>query len=243
MIGVLGHQHLGEQSSRGDALVDHLGGQRRLGEGLALGADPFAADVALHQEAPRGVVELLAHVLADALHFAAAAAHAALGLVADLDPRQVRGQGCAHGLVPGQVITLAGLQRLELLLDRFEVGADRLLEQARLHALQLLAAGSKAPALDQRHLVGQLLDLELPVPELVILARDLVDQLGGQSAQLLRIQSGKLIVNLHARDAATRRSRTEVPERIARFRACGWSRTRPDAARAIRSAGPAVAPS
>jgi hypothetical protein len=42
-------------------------GYRRLHQRLALGADPFAADVPLHGEYARLVVERLGHVLADAL--------------------------------------------------------------------------------------------------------------------------------------------------------------------------------
>lgn len=72
VIGILGHENLSQQARGGDALVDHLRGNRCLNQGLATGAGPLAADVALDREHTRRVVELLAHVLADALERAAA---------------------------------------------------------------------------------------------------------------------------------------------------------------------------
>jgi len=73
MVEELGHQDLGQQAGGRDALVDHLGRHRRLQQRLALGTRPFATDVALDVKHARGVVELLAHVLADTLQGAAAA--------------------------------------------------------------------------------------------------------------------------------------------------------------------------
>ena len=64
-----------------------------------LRADPLAADVALDGEHAGLVVQLLGHVLADALHRAAAAAGGVLGLVVDLAARQVRRQRLALGLL------------------------------------------------------------------------------------------------------------------------------------------------
>jgi hypothetical protein len=68
----------------GDAFIDDVGRHRCLDEGLAAMTDPFAADVALDAEHSRGVVELLAHILADAFECAATAALGMLRLVADL---------------------------------------------------------------------------------------------------------------------------------------------------------------
>lgn len=70
-------------------------GDGRLHERLALCADPFAANVALHREHARLIVEFLGHILADALEGAATGTGGALGLVADLPARQVRGQRLA----------------------------------------------------------------------------------------------------------------------------------------------------
>ena len=86
--------------------------------------------------------------------------------------------------------------------DGLEVGVDRLLEQVALLAVQLFAARGELPAPHHRHLVRQLLDLELPALQLLILAADLLDQLGGEVAQLLRVHRGELIVHLHACDGA-----------------------------------------
>ena len=67
MVCVLGHQHLGQEASCRDTLVNDLRGHRCLNQALALGAGPLAADMALDCEEARRVVELLADVFADAL--------------------------------------------------------------------------------------------------------------------------------------------------------------------------------
>jgi hypothetical protein len=67
-------------------------------------AHPLAADVALDGEHAGLVVQLLGHVLADALHGLAAAAGGVLGLVADVAARQVRRQlrlGCCFSPAAG----------------------------------------------------------------------------------------------------------------------------------------------
>ena len=73
--------------------------------------------------------------------------------------------------------------------------------------MQLLAAGGEPPAPDQRHLVGELIDLQLAamkfLPPTRLLAGDLLDQLGGEFAQLLRVHRRELIVHLHMLDVAT----------------------------------------
>jgi len=92
VIQILAHQHLREKQGRRDALVDDVWRHRGLDQGFASRADPFASDVALHREHSRLVVELLGHVLSDALEGASTGAGGALGLVVDLAPRQVCGQ-------------------------------------------------------------------------------------------------------------------------------------------------------
>jgi hypothetical protein len=69
-------------------------------------------------------------------------------------------------------------------------------------AVQPLAARGKLPAPHHRHLVRQLIDLQLPPLQFVILATDFLDQPGSEDAQLLRIHRRQLIVRLHARDGA-----------------------------------------
>ena len=92
MIGVLGHQHLGQQTGGRDTFVDHMRVDRCLLNSFALCAGPLAPDVTLHCEHAWHIVQLLCHVFADALHLAAATGRAAgggLGLVVDLAPRQL----------------------------------------------------------------------------------------------------------------------------------------------------------
>ena len=198
VIGVLRHQHLGQQPRGRQALVDHLRRHRRLDQRLALRTGPFAANVALDMEHARGVVELLAHVLADALQRAAATAHGSLRLMAHFHPRQMRRQRATLGLLLRRLRRRRRSQRRKLRRDRFQIGIDRLIEQAALRAVQLFAARGKLPALEHRHLMRELLDLELLVLQLAILAGQCFDQVGGKFAQLLRIHPSKLIVHLHA---------------------------------------------
>ena len=66
VVGVLGHQHLGQQPHVGDALVDDVRGLRCLDDGFALAASPFSTCMALHAEHPGYIVQLLGHVIADA---------------------------------------------------------------------------------------------------------------------------------------------------------------------------------
>ncbi len=67
VIRKLGYRHLGQQAGSRDAFVDDVCIHRHLHQGFALGASPFAADVALHAEDAGHVVQLLGHVLANAL--------------------------------------------------------------------------------------------------------------------------------------------------------------------------------
>ena len=78
MIGILGHQHLGQQSGCRDALVDDLPRNLRLGQCLAAGTDPLAAHMAFYREHAGRVVQLLRDILANALELAAALAVIAL---------------------------------------------------------------------------------------------------------------------------------------------------------------------
>ena len=216
MIGILGHQHLRQQSRRGQAFVDDLGRHRRLDQRLALRAGPFAADVALDLEHSGNVVELLADVLADALQRAAATAHGLLRLMAHVDARQIGRQRSALRLFLRFPRWSLRTQRVELGRDRFQIGVDRFFEQAALDATHLLAARGKLPALEHRHLMRQLVDLELLVLDLLVLAGQGRDQIGGEVAQLLRVHPLQLIAYFHALDAATASATTTAAARVLR---------------------------
>ena len=62
------------------------------------------------------------------------------------------------------MISLIRADFSELKLDGLKILVDELFEQAFLDGIQLLAAPCEAPALQGRHLVGELLDLQLPEP-------------------------------------------------------------------------------
>jgi hypothetical protein len=112
------------------------------------------------------------------------------------------GSGARRGSCFAGSLATAGVRAEAREPERFEVGFDRLLEQVALLAVQLLAAGGELPAPHHRHLVRQLVDLQLSPVQLPILASDLLDQPGSEDTQLLRIHRCQLIVRLHGRDGA-----------------------------------------
>src|SRR5207253_8000720 len=142
---------------------------RRLDHRLSLRTRPSAATMTLDVKYAGRVVELLAYVFADALQRAAATAHGLFRLMAHFHPRQVRRQRATSRLVLRRLRLLRASRRRQLQSDGFQIGVDHLLEQAALRAVQLFAARGKLPALEQRHLMRELLDLELLVPQLAIL--------------------------------------------------------------------------
>ncbi|MDQ0073420.1 hypothetical protein J2W34_005228 [Variovorax boronicumulans] len=97
----------------------------------------------LDAEHAGSVVELLGHVLADALEHTAARAGGRLGFVVDIDTRQVCRQA----------------KLLQLFFDDGQVGVTRLFQKAGLRHVELLAALAEAQALVLCKLVGELVDL------------------------------------------------------------------------------------
>ena len=81
-----------------------------------------------------------------------------------LDARQVRWQRTALRFVLRLWCLLDRAQRRELHCDRLQIGFDRLFEEAALHTAPGFAARGKLPALQHRHLMGELLDLQILVP-------------------------------------------------------------------------------
>jgi len=190
MVSVFGDQHVGQEAGGREALVDDLSRHRCLNQALTGAAGPFAAHMALDREDARGVVELLADVLADALHLAAAGTGGGIGFVADLGPRQFMRQRRALGLARWAVDG-GRAQALQFLFNGSEVRGNRFLEQQALARVKLFGAAAELPALQDRHLMGELVDLGLAKVKLPILVGDLLHQRQGQRAQLLRIEVGK----------------------------------------------------
>jgi len=73
------------------------------GQGVALAADPLAADMAFNSKHARHIIQLLADVFADAFELAPTAALGVLGLVMD----QCAGQFCRQGARLGCCLGLA----------------------------------------------------------------------------------------------------------------------------------------
>jgi len=188
VIEVLRHQHLRQQPGRGQPLVDDVRRNGRLDQRLAFGTHPLAANVALDGEHPGRVVQLLGHVLADALERAAAAAGGVLGLVADLAAWQVRRQLLALRCALLALALLVGRDLVELGLQRRQVGIDGLFEQAPLLGVEGLAPGGELQPLEHGHLVRDLVDRGLLERDLAVLGDDGAQQRADHLAQLRRVQ-------------------------------------------------------
>ena len=152
---------------------------RDLGERLALRACPLAPDVALDTEHTRHVAQLLGHVLAHALHLAAALAHGGFGLVADLAPRQVGWQRRALGNL--LLFNLGGrlrfLQRIDLRGHGRQVGLDLVFEQALLFGVEAFGLSRELHALQERVLVREFVQQRALVAQLRHEARGQLTQL------------------------------------------------------------------
>ncbi len=209
---------MGQQAGSGDALVDHLGGHRRLDQCLALAAGPLATHMLLDGKHGRGVVQLLADVFADALKLAAAGAGAlgAIGLVADNGARQLRGQRSTLGLLAWFIRHRRGTQCLQLRVDGFEVGGEQVIQQAALRRANLLAALGEFVPLEDGDLVRELLDDRLVAMDLSAHGVDLGQQLRSECSQLFGrhlIEGGR---RSHAMDFT---KATYLPQLKARLRA------------------------
>lgn len=123
------------------------------------------------------------------------------GSCQDLDPRQVLRQRDPLR----DAFRAIGRRRRELLelhRDRLEVLLDRLLEQASLEALDLLAALAERPALGRRHLVRELRDFQIAMLDRVILLREQRRERGVELRELL---------HAHLRDVRQRHRRRIPP--------------------------------
>lgn len=136
-------------------------------------------------------------VFADTNTFASALAHRVVPFMTDVDTRQLRREGCAFWML---VSALAcRLELFELYLDGGQVAINRLVKQAHLLVVELLAATAKLLAPEQGDLVSQLVDAGLPVMQLpfqridfsaflrhlLVLRTELSEQLRGKGTQLL----------------------------------------------------------
>ena len=131
MVQVFRDEHLGQEPRGRDTFIDDVRGNRSLDQSLAAPADPFAADVTLDFEHPRGVIEFLTHILADALELTAAVALRGLRLVTDLPVRQLRRQLQAARLCFGRRGRLFP-ERFDLKADGLQIRIDALIEQGAL---------------------------------------------------------------------------------------------------------------
>ncbi len=223
MVGVLGHQHLGQQPGGGDALVDHVRCHRRLHDRLALRTGPLAAHVPLHGEHAGHVVQLLGDVLADAPHLAAAGAQGVLGFVADLPARPGRRQRCPLGLALGLTGRRCRLQRRDLPRDGLQVRVQRLVQQVPLLGVEPLGLGGELQAFEDRVLVRELVDDGLLERHLAVVALHLGLQARQHRAHLRR---GVQLVQVLRRDHGQRSCRHCAILRIGALPDCGVLRSR-----------------
>ena len=95
------------------------------------------------------------------------------------------------------------------MLNRFQIRIDRLIEETALRRIELLAAPAELPALQHRHLVRQLIDLELLVLEFLALLGDLREERGGKITQLLCVHLCHIARQLHGSGSCHRRRRDD----------------------------------
>jgi hypothetical protein len=159
--------------------------------------------MALHREHAGRVVQLLGHILANALALAATLAGGGVGFVVNIHARQVGWQGCALGFLGWLGVRLGWrCEVLEFLLNGGQVFIEGLFQQADLRAVDLLTAAAKPVALEHCHLVRELINLGLAVHQflgiaaycsvqfgdVLVLLCDFVHQAREQFAQFLCAQ-------------------------------------------------------
>ena len=159
-----------QQPHSGHAAIDDRRRDRRGRHRLAWTAGVLRTDMAMHEEARRLHVQLLADVLADLDQIGAAlAALARLGLVAVVDARQLTRQRLAAG---APALTLGRRLAFELLLDGGQVGIDRFLKQQALLTDERFAGFAEAYSPIVGQLVRQCGDLEILLGQLGLLLRE-----------------------------------------------------------------------
>ena len=151
--------------------------------------------MAVHEEARRLHVQLLADVLADLDQVGAAlAALARLGFMAVLDARQFWRQRLAAGALATR---LGRRLAFEFLFDRGQVHVDRFLEQQALLAGECFTGLAEAYAPVVGQLVRQRGDLEVLLGQLGLLLREQRLHLRQQSR--IDVGAGKFVEQVHAR--------------------------------------------
>lgn len=100
VIGKLGHHHVSQQACGRDTFVDNLRRNRRLNQGFALTAGPFATHMLLDGKHARRVIQLLADIFANALKLAATGALSVFGFVTNHGARKLRRQWRTLGRLP-----------------------------------------------------------------------------------------------------------------------------------------------
>lgn len=202
MVAVFGNQHLRQQPGGRDILVDDVRRDRCLDQGPAVPTGPLAADMPLDCEHAWRIVQLLADVFAHALPLATALARGVFRLVMDVRTRQFRWQGHTLRLLPRLSGTRGRLKLFELGFQCRQVCIDRLVEQAHLFGIKLLAAFAELQALEHGEFVRQLIDTRLTVVQFTLRLADLGHQLSGQCAQLLRAKGIEVGGQIHTAQSA-----------------------------------------
>lgn len=179
VVGELGRHHVSQESSGGDALVDHLGRHGCLDQYFSLATGPFPTHVLFNGEHARRVIQLFADVFTDALQLAAAGALGVLRLVTDHGARKLRWQRCALGLLPGFGLSNRRIDCFQLRLDGGDVGVEQVIQQAALVRAQLLATLGELVPFEQGNFMGELLDDGLIAVDLFAHRIDLREQLRG----------------------------------------------------------------
>jgi hypothetical protein len=211
VVGILGHQDVGQQARMRHATLDRQAGRRRLGDMPAAGADGLAPDGADHLECRRDATDLFGHVFAQRLHVVAALRAGRRGLQDMFFACEVFGQRFARGALAcrGRRCrrTLACVRRVARLvcaparrqvvepdLEPFNLPLQLLRLAPELHALELVDLGLEPFdfQIALGHVLPQLRDRHARLHQQGLEHVDVVGKRGviGHAAQFTQVRGG-----------------------------------------------------
>ena len=202
MVHEVADHRVRDQAGRRHAAVDDLRRNGLLHQALAAAACPLAVDVAVHEELCRHDVQLLADVLAHTHHrLAAHRARAArvLRFMMVFNPAKMIRQWSTTWLALGVRIVL-GRRRcfapglLQLRLQTGFILGQRLLEETALLGVHRFSLRAELPCLQPCELEGDLLDLGVLEPDLVVLLAQPLKHLLRECGDGLRRQTLQVFI-------------------------------------------------
>ena len=168
---------MSQQACGRDTFVDHLSRNRSLDQCFALAAGPFSTHMLFDGKYARRVIELLAHVLADALKLAATSALSIFRFVMNHGAGKLWRQRRSLWFLARLFWSRSWQECAQLGVDSLKISIKQVVEQVALLRADLLAALGKPVPLEDGDLVGQLFNDGLIAMDLSAHGVDLRHQL------------------------------------------------------------------